>query len=325
PVALEGPGAGLLPETPQPPDITMPGVLSGTRAARPRSRRTLVLSSVVLAVLLIASVAGSYVLLTRQIAPTPTPIIQGTATGTNPANNQSSPTANLTQTAQAGVNATGTASAQATASSVANATSTASAQANATVGPLQTATAGQPDYQDSLKNGNNSTANWDENSQCVFQSDGYHVLQSASGFKGCREQGKTYGNLALTVDVNIHNGDSGGIFFRLHTNLIGNYDGYLFEIDSQGRAKISYEQGTGINVLRDWQSTSLLKRGYNQTNLLQLIARGSTLSFYINGKYFVQFQNSYDTGTTPATIGFLASAEVNDTEVVYSNLKVYAL
>lgn len=307
-----------LPETPH-----VVGSLTGTPERRPRSRRVLVLSAIVLAVLLIASAAGGYVLFTHPLVPTPTPVVQVTATGTNPANNQVSPTANLTQTAQAGANATSTASAQSTAEARANATGTANAQASATVGPLQTATSGQPDYQDSLKNGNN--ANWDQNSQCTFGSDGYHVLQPAGGFKGCREQGKTYGNLALTVDVTILSGSSGGVFFRLHTNFIGNYDGYLFEIDNQGRVKISYEQGAGINALRDWQATPLLKSGYNQTNLLQLIARGNTLSFYINGKYFTQFQDSYDTGTPPGTIGFLATAANSDAEVVYSNLKVYAL
>ncbi len=285
-----------------------------------------------LAILLIASAVASYAVLNRPIMPTPTvsptQVVQSTTTSGATSTSQATVTPNLTQTAQAGAQATGTANAQATASAIANATSTANAQASATAGPLQTATAGQPDYADALTDAANPatvTALWDENSQCSFASDGYHVLQSASGFKGCREQGKTYGNLALTVDVNIHSGHSGGIFFRLNTNLVSNYDGYLFEVDSQGNYKISYEQGTGINTLKDWSPTPLLKSGYNQTNLLQLIARGDTLTFYVNGKFLTQLQDSYDTGATPATIGFLATAEATDAEVVYSNLKVYAL
>jgi eukaryotic-like serine/threonine-protein kinase len=320
-----------VPETPQPPDITRPGVLSGPRGTRPRSRRVVVLSAVVLAVLLIASAVAGFAVLNRSAVHTPTPVVQSTVTtnSASPTGNQTTPasTPNLTQTAQAGVQATATAKAQATASAVANATGTASAQASATVGPLQTATTGTPDYQSSLTNGNDAVANWDENSQCVFQADGYHVSQPATGsfFKGCREQNKTYDNLAISVDVTMLSGHSSGVFFRLGTNLIGNYDGYLLEIDSQGNYKVSYEQGTGINILKDWSATSLLQRGYHVKNSLQLVVRGNTFLFYVNGKYLTQIQDSYSTAAN--TIGFLATASQggSDAEVVYSNLKVYAL
>lgn len=328
PSAPEAAGPGQLPVTPQPPDITEPGALARAGVEHPRSRRALILSAIVLAVLLIASATAAFTILRHGVSPTPTPVVQSTATnGASPTSNQASPSPDLTQTAQAGVQATGTANAQATASAVANATGTASAQASATAGPLQTATAGTPDYQSSLKNGNDATANWDENSQCVFDSDGYHVLQPASGtyFKGCREQNKTYGDFALTVDVTLLSGHSGGVFYRLGTNLIGNYDGYLFEIDNQGNYKISYEQGTSIGVLKDWSSTTLLARGYHVANHLQIMARGSTFLFYVNGKFLTQLQNSYYSSAN--TIGFLATASQggSDAEVVYSNLKVYVL
>ncbi len=318
---------GSLSETPQPPDITTPGVLAGPRGTRPRSRRVLVLSAIALAVLLIGSASAGFAILHHPIPATPTPVALSTATSGSASPTSSQTTPNLTQTAQAGAQATGTAKVQATASAVANATGTANAQASATAGPLQTATAGTPDYQNSLKNGNDSVAAWDENSQCVFASDGYHILQPASGsyFKGCREQNKTYGDQEISVDVNILSGHSGGVFFRLGTNLIGNYDGYLLEIDSQGDYKFSYEQGTAINNLKDWSVTPLLQRGYHATNLLQLVIRGSTFMFYVNGKFLTQIQDSYYSSAN--TIGFLATASQggSDAEVVYSNLKVYAL
>ena len=329
PTPPSSPQASALPETPLPPDRTEPVKPLEPGEAAPRSRRTLIVSAVVLAVLLIASASAGFALLRHAPTVAPTPVVQSTATtaGASPTSSQATPSPNLTQTAQAGAQATSTAKAQATASAVANATGTANAQASATAGPLQTATAGTPDYQSSLKSGNDSTANWDENNQCAFESDGYHILQPANGsyFKGCREQGKTYGDLELSVDVNIFSGHSGGVFFRLGTNLIGNYDGYLFEVDSQGDYKISYEQGTGINILKDWSATSFLKSGYRVTNLLQLIARGNTFMFYANGKYLAQIQDNYYSAAN--TIGFLATASLggNDAEVVYSNLKVYAL
>jgi serine/threonine protein kinase len=315
------PGSGAQFETPPPVRLPEP-------EPRPRSRRGLFLALLALAVLLVVSVPTGYVIF-RQAPGTPTPSVQNTGTaGAQSPTGQPSP--DLTQTAQASAGATATANAQATASAIAGATATANAQASATVGPIQTATAGQPAYQDALNNPNNpatQNAGWDQDSQCTFASDGYHMTQPASipYFKGCREQNNDYGNLALSVDVNIFSGHSGGVFFRLSTNFIGNYDGYLFEIDSQGHYKISREQGTSITALKDWGLSPALHTGYHVTNLLQLIARGNTFMFYINGKYLTEVQNDYY--SQPGEVGFLATSTAggSDAEVVYSNLKVYTL
>lgn len=324
PTPTQSAGLDAPPETPHLPDVTLAGQLA-SRRTRPGSRRALLIGVTVLAVVLIVSASASYIFLSRRS--TPTPVVQTTATsGITPTSGQGSATPDLTGTAQAGVQATGTAQAQATASAVVNATATVSAQASATAGPLQTATAGTPDYQSALTS-NDSTAGWDEGSQCIFKSDGYHISQPAGGtyFKGCREQDKTYADLALAVDITLLSGHSGGIFFRLGTNLIGNYDGYLFEIDSQGNYKFSYEQGASIKTLKDWSATPLLHQGYHKANLVQIVAHGDTFMFYINGTFLFQIQDNYYSAAN--TIGFLATAsQGGDTaEVVYSNLKVYAL
>lgn len=316
-------GSGAQFETSPPMPLPEPG-----QPRQPRTRQGLFLTLLALAALLIISVPAGYAIL-RQAPGTPTPSAQVTGTtGAQSPTGQPSP--NLTQTAQASTGATATANAQATGTVIAGATATANAQASATVGPIQTATTGQPAYQDALNNPNNpatQNAGWDQDSQCTFQSDGYHMTQPASlpYFKGCREQNNTYGNLALSVDVNLFSGHSGGIFFRLSTNLIGNYDGYLFEIDSQGHYKISREQGTSITPLKDWSLSPALRTGYHVTNLLQLIVRGSTFMFYINGKYLAEVQDSYY--SQAGEIGFLATSTSggSNAEVVYSSLKVYAL
>lgn len=320
PVVPERPVA--LSETP------LPQPLKPRETRQPRSRSAILLTIIALAVLVVVSVPVAYAVLNRGgspvLAPTPTGQSGFTATALSPTSGQLSP--NPTRTAQAEA----TARAQATASAIANVTATANAQAQATVGPLQTATAGTPDYQDPLNNPNNSAtvaANWDQGSQCNFASDGYHVTQPARipYFNGCREQNKTFGNMALTVNINLFSGHSGGVYFRLSTNLLGHYDGYLFEIDAQGNYKVSYQQGNGNNPLKNWSPTPLLHRGNHVSNLLQLVARGSTLTFYVNNQFLTQIQDSYDTAAN--TIGFLASASQggDDAEVVYSNLKVYAL
>lgn len=306
----------LTPSTPAPP-------------RQQRSRRPIFLAIAACVAVLILAIPVTYAILNYSTHQNNPGVGQRTAT-----NGAQSPTGSaspdLTQTAQGAVNATATARVQATATSIAAVTATANAQASATAGPIGTATSGKPAYQDALTNLNNpatQAANWDQDDQCFFSSDGYHMKQPASPayFKGCREHNNTYGNLALSVNMALLSGHSGGVFFRLSTNFIGNYDGYLFEVDSQGNYKISWEQGSTITPLQDWQQTAALHAGYNTKNLLQLIARGSTFQFYANGHFLTEMQNAYY--NQPATIGFLATSLPggSDAEVVYSDLKVYSL
>ncbi len=288
----------------QPAQLVLPGNMDDTPpplvplvhrpVRRRRSQRAVFLTIIALFTLLLLAVPVTYTLLNNSTH-------SGGGTGQNTA------TSTL-QTAQSAANA----------------------QASATVGPILTATSVQPTYQDALANANNpatQAANWDQDSQCFFASDGYHIKQPASlaYFKGCREQSNTYLNQALTVNVDLLSGNSGGVFWRLSTNLIGNYDGYLFEVDSQGRYKISQEQGATITSLQDWTATAAIHAGYHTKNLLQLIARGDTFQFYANGHFLTQVQNSYYSQI--GSIGFLATSVAggSDAEVVYSNLKVYGL
>ncbi len=250
---------------------------------------------------------------------------QGTASGQT----QTVPTAtpNLTATARAAVTATAVVQHNATSTAVAGVTATVQAQASATAGVIQTATAGTPVYQDTLKNPNNpdtQAAGWDQSDQCAFQPDGYHVKKSVNlfgNFQVCHES-NTYRNATIAVDVNLLSGHSGGLFFRL-TSSLGDF-GYLFKVDSAGNYKISAVSGSSLSPLQDWKSSAALKKGYNVQNTLQVIASDSTFSFYINGVFLVQLT---DTAYSSGVIGFLATTTNGgaDTEVVYSNLKVYLI
>lgn len=243
---------------------------------------------------------------------------------TNPATTIPSPTANLTATAQAALAATQTAQVQATQTAIAGVTATAGAQASATAGVIQTATSGKPSYQDSLKDPNNPAtvnANWDQNGQCRFQSDGYHVT-TGSGLKGCREATNSYQNVAITVDMRIVSGQSGGLFFRITTNLFGQYAGYLFEVDTTGRYRISksdrFDQGK--TVLLDWTATPALHKGL-ASNTLQVIAHNSDLFFYANGAYLARVTDgAYSSGV----VAFLAMSDGSTpADIAYTDLNVY--
>ena len=318
-----------------------------------RSTRTRTLIVALLALLVLFAVIGPILYITfthsplRGTAPTPT---APTATGTTPTPNltatsqaQANATAtqqaktNATATAQANqANATATAQANATAVAIAHATATAQANASATPGVLQTAIAGKPTYQDALTDPNNSVtqaAQWDQNNNCTFKSDGYHVTASnnvlGSGqFKGCHEAANQYQNMAISVDMDIVSGHSGGLFFRLgiDSNALGAYSGYLFEVDNTGRYKISssanFSTGSGNKTLQDWTTSSAIKTGSTIKNTLQVIANGSTLNFYINGTFLTSVT---DSGYTSGDIGFLATTTNNgaNADIVYSNLSVY--
>jgi serine/threonine protein kinase len=237
-------------------------------------------------------------------------------------------TPNLTATALAAQYATATAHAQQTATVIAGLTVTAEAKASATAGVIQTATAGKPVYQDALTNANSATtaaANWDQNNKCVFASNGYHVKEGTD-WHGCRESSYEYQNTAITANVRILSGLTGGLFFRISTDVFGEYSGYLFEMKNAGMYRIalfSQRISATITPLKDWTFSSALRQGSMTTNTLQVIARGTTLSFYANGAFLVQLTDpTYSSGV----VAFFATTNGTiPADVVYSNLKVYPL
>ncbi|HZU67941.1 MAG TPA: protein kinase [Ktedonobacteraceae bacterium] len=294
----------------------------------PQRRRSPLVALLALVVLIALLVPLVYALVPRGDSGNGNSINNAGQTSTSAANSPTSrpsPTPNLTATALAAAAATATARANATATAIAAVTATARAQATATAGVIVTATSGKPGYSDALNNANNPAtvaADWDQSSSCVFQSDGYHAI-SGGGLQGCKEAANTYQNVAITVNMRILSGHSGGLFFRVNTNFFGSYSGYLFEIDSTGRYKISRSSNYSLNIttLQDWTASSAIKQGNAVTNTLQVIAKGNSLSFYVNGVFLVTLTDS--TYSSAGGVAFLASGSGTPTEVVYSNLKIY--
>ena len=240
--------------------------------------------------------------------------------------NNPTATPNLTATAMAAQYATATARVQETATVIAGMTVTAEAKASATAGVIQTATSGKPIYADALNNANSANtveANWDQNSKCVFGSDGYHVREG-NDWHGCKESSNTYRNVTLTVNTRILSGLSGGLFFRVSTDVFGEYSGYLFEITATGKYRISlFSQriSATITPLKDWTSSPALRQGYAASNTLQVIAQGSSLSLYANGVFLVQLADS--TYTSGLIAFFVTTDGIKQADAVYDNLKVY--
>jgi hypothetical protein len=237
-------------------------------------------------------------------------------------------TPNQTATAMAAQAATATAQAQETAIAITGLTVTAQAKASATAGVILTATTGTPVYLDALNNAHNANtvqANWDQNSKCVFGTDGYHVKEGID-WHGCKESANSYQNMALTVSSRILSGVTGGLFFRVSTDIFGEYSAYLFEITTTGKYRISlFSQriNATITPLKNWAFSPSIRQGYGASNTLQVIAQGGNISLYVNGAFLTQLT---DSTYTSGLIAFFATTDgVKQADVVYGNLKVYPM
>ncbi len=263
---------------------------------------------------------------TSQVQESATAITQAEANATATAQTQ----ANATATAQAYASATAQAQARETAIVIAGMTATAEAQARATAGVLQTATSGQPGYQDALNDATNAdtvAAKWDQDTKCIFAPDGYHEKEDTN-WHMCEEATNTYQNVAITVNMRILSGLTGGLLFRVSKDAIGEYSGYLFEINSIGQYRIAFFSQhltvLSFTYLKNWTTSPALQQGSAASNTLQVIARGVTLLFYANGVFLVppETDSTYSSGD----IAFYATSDGQTTaDVVYSNLNVFPM
>jgi len=80
---------------------------------------------------------------------------------------------------------------------------------------------------------------------------------------------------------------------------------------------------SGNNKVLINKPTSVIKAGPNQTNLIAVVANGSTLDFYVNSQKI----DSVNDGTySSGQIGVIAdNYHDNPTEVAFSNAKVWTL
>ncbi len=310
-------------------DVSVPLARSPRR--RPSSEQAQFRVVTVIALLVLLAVIGpiTYVLLTYNH---PGGIVPGGQSGnTATISHATTPgaTPNLTATAQAQA-AAATAQAQnATATAIAGLTATAQAQAEATAGVIQTATAGATSYSDPLNNANSAVtqaANWDQDSHCAFQNDGYHVTEGVNliNFHGCLESGHSYQDATITVDMAINSGQSGGVFFRVNkSSILGVFSGYLFAVDNQGNYQITaskdFSNPFDTIVLQSGSATPAFKTG-SAKNTLQVIVKGNTFLFYVNGTFLVKVQDSsYASGG----VALLATTNGTPADIIYRNINIY--
>jgi hypothetical protein len=113
--------------------------------------------------------------------------------------------------------------------------------------------------------------------------------------------------------------DRFGIIFRApDTN-----QGYLFGISCDGSYRVRAWNGEKFTELLGWQQSEFIKSGPKQSNRIGVMARGTELSFYINGNLVDQFSD--DTYAKGVFGAYIASANTLNFTVNVSNAAYWDL
>lgn len=159
---------------------------------------------------------------------------------------------------------------------------------------------------------------WSQDKGCVFSSQDYHAIVLHTGFKMCFAGGTILTDFTFQVQMTIIKGELGGIVFRA-TPSQNSVDAYYFEISSNGSYGLFNVQNNTTTSLRSGNSP-LFKNGFNQPNLLTVIARGTTIIIFINKQYALTITDStYKSGI----FGMIAQTLNKPTEVAFSNAEVW--
>lgn len=218
-----------------------------------------------------------------------------------------------------------------------DATTTAQIDATATTSAATVATATTtsqnpyPPYHGTLALSDSLSKNsvhskWDETVNaagyaCKFTEGAYHVNELvADHFTDCVASGSDFSDFAYQVQMTIVKGDRGGFVFRVDSTL--DEDFYYFNINMVGGYALDIYSTKGYLKTLSSGFSSAFHRGFNQMNLIAVVAQGSKIDLYVNLQHIVSVSDgTYSHGQ----IGVVAEDDFNPAEVVYSNAKVWQL
>jgi hypothetical protein len=156
-------------------------------------------------------------------------------------------------------------------------------------------------------------------SSCAFTGGSYHVAVSTKGHVfACDAENASFADFACEVQMTILKGDRGGLFFR-QIGTQGPY--YYFSIKTDGSYELDSFNGHTSHVLKQGTS-SAIKKGLNQPNLVAVVAQGNSITLYVNRQSLAQVSDSI---TSHGLIGLAADATDQPAEVAFTNTNVWAL
>ena len=209
------------------------------------------------------------------------------------------------------------------------------AQSTATANTVATATAsvaqqnpyppfgGTLVFNDSMSD-NSKGYKWDtgtfaDGGSCGFTGGAYHVGAAQKGFSfGCNPEAITLSDFAFQVQMKISGGNQGGVDFR-QNNTSGL--AYYFLISTDGSYQLSINNGKTNTILKKGTSSSI-KTGLNQTNLIGVVAKGSSIDVYVN---LMHVDSVTDNTISQGLFGVVASAYTTPSTAVFSNAKTWKL
>jgi len=172
----------------------------------------------------------------------------------------------------------------------------------------------------------NSKGNkWDESTlsgvgTCGFAGGTYHIKVMKTGLI-CNPEASNlvFSNLAFEAKVTILQGDAEGIDIRIDQTK---GTGYLFSIDTQGNFVLTRNDSSSQGKTLSSGSHGAINKGFNQPNLLAIVANGSTISVYVNNQFVA---SATDSMYTQGQIGVFGSSSNSSADVVVSDARVWTL
>lgn len=156
---------------------------------------------------------------------------------------------------------------------------------------------------------------------CGFANNAYHAVQDIAiggGITGCNPEAfPALQDFTFQVQMTIIKGDAGGITFR-----VSNSNFYLFAITPDGSYHFDVVNGNGLALpsVSKQGNSSAIKRGFNQPNLIAVVAHGNTFDLYVNNRYI---DTVTDSALSSGNIGVAAEEASNPTDVMFSNAMVW--
>ncbi len=160
---------------------------------------------------------------------------------------------------------------------------------------------------------------------CYFQGGTLHVWVYGDDtnqihFRPCMGKTPNFVDFAYQIKLAIIEGDCGGVVFRSHEPML--YYFYICQDGTYGLVRYTKNvSDSSVNpTLRSGHSSYIIT-GFNQANILAVVAKGSNIDLYVNQHHIDGVQ---DTSYTDGTIGVLAKILVTGrSEVAFSDAKVW--
>jgi hypothetical protein len=219
---------------------------------------------------------------------------------------------------------------QANVTATAQAVGTREANANATTTAVMKATQNPyPPHHGSLLlntplNKNTKDSIWNEGivadlGSCQFTGGAYHaVILQSDQFWYCEDTALTVSDFAYQAQMTILKGEYGGLSFRAGTSGFL----YYFYISATGTYELDIDRNHQFIRAISSGSSSAIRKGYNQPNLLGVVAQGNSFDLYINLQHIA---HAKDSTFSSGQVGILVKESTHPTEAAFQYAKVWKL